>query len=140
MNINLFFDTNTTLDLLGERQPFYTDTAKIATLAEKGQVKIFISPISYYTVGYYVSKYENFYSAIEKLKKFKSLCNIASINTQTIENASDPNFEDFEDALQYNCALSCQSDIIISRNRQDFKASYLPVMTAGEFLKSLNIK
>ncbi len=140
MTINLFFDTNTTLDLLGERQPYYTDAAKIATLAEKGKVKIFISPISYYTAGYYISKFENLYIAIDKLKKFKSLCKIASINDKSIENASSSSFKDFEDALQYNCAINCHSDIIISRNISDFKGSYLPVMTADEFLKSLNIK
>ena len=49
----LFIDTNVMLDLLGERVPFYEPIAKIATLAEKGKVKMMVSPISFARVNYF---------------------------------------------------------------------------------------
>jgi predicted nucleic acid-binding protein len=36
MKAKIFIDTNVMLDLLGGREPYYNDIAKIATLADKG--------------------------------------------------------------------------------------------------------
>jgi len=63
-----FLDTNVMLDFLGERDPFYLSSAKIATLADKGKIEIVVSALSYATVSYFLSKFEtetnNFYSFI----------------------------------------------------------------------------
>jgi len=47
---------------------------------------------------------------------------------------SDEKFPDFEDGLQYYSAIENSVDIIITRNKKDFKRSKLPVLTAKEFL------
>ena len=41
------------------------------------------------------------------------------------------------DALQYYTALKAKVDAIITRNGKDFTASKLPVMTATEYLATL---
>ena len=41
----VFLDTNVVLDLLGERQPFYLSAAKIATLADHGEIRIVVSAL-----------------------------------------------------------------------------------------------
>ena len=46
-------------------------------------------------------------------------------------------FKDFEDAMQYYSALKAKADIIITRNGKDFTASQIPVMTATEYLDSI---
>jgi len=47
--------------------------------------------------------------------------------------------DDFEDALQYQCAKANNCDIIITNNTKDYaKFCELPYMTALEFLNSLN--
>ena len=46
-------------------------------------------------------------------------------------------FKDFEDALQYYTALKAKADVIITRNGKDFTASKIPVMTATEYLATL---
>ena len=43
-------------------------------------------------------------------------------------------FKDFEDAIQYHTALENGIDIIITRNKKDFKNSKLPIMAAKEYL------
>ena len=40
-----------------------------------------------------------------------------------------------EDGLQYFVAMYNESDIIITRNKKDFKNSKIPVMTAGEYIR-----
>ena len=49
--------------------------------------------------------------------------------------ALNSNFKDFEDAIQYHTALENELDLIITRNKKDFKTSALPVLTAKEYLK-----
>ncbi|MDP5228946.1 MAG: PIN domain-containing protein [Cellulophaga sp.] len=133
----VFIDTNIMLDFLGERIPFYEPIAKIATQAEKGKLVMVVSPISFATVNYFLSKFENAKVAKEKLRKFKILCKICSLDETTIEKGLNSSIEDFEDALQYFSATESDCDIIITRNGKDFKQSLLPVMTADEFLSSL---
>ncbi|MCB0497076.1 MAG: PIN domain-containing protein [Cyclobacteriaceae bacterium] len=140
MNKRIFIDTNIMLDLLGERKPYYDPIAKIATLAEKEKLTMVVSPISFATVNYFLAKFENPKIAREKLRKFKIISEISSLDEQTIEKGLNSSIEDFEDALQYFSATESDCEIIITRNGKDFKKSLLPVMTAEEFLKSLRVK
>jgi predicted nucleic acid-binding protein len=55
----VFWDTNIMLDLLGERDPYYDDAALIATLADKKEIQLFVSALSYATVGYFLTKFSN---------------------------------------------------------------------------------
>jgi predicted nucleic acid-binding protein len=140
MSKRIFIDTNVMLDFLGEREPFYEPIAKIATLAEKEKLTMVVSPISFATVNYFLSKFESPKIAREKLRKFKILCEICPIDEQTIEKGLNSSIKDFEDALQYFGATESECEIIITRNGKDFKKSLLPIMTAKEFLSSLNKK
>ena len=134
----LFLDTNIILDLLGERSEFYEPAAKLATLADKGKIKLVVSPISYATVSYFLTKYSNAKIAKEALRKFKVISEISTVNETIVEKGLNSSFEDFEDALQYFSAIDANCDIIITRNENDFKHSSLPVMTADEYLKTNN--
>lgn len=136
MKPRLFFDTNIVLDLLGEREPFYEASAKLATLADKGEVTLVVSPISFATVNYFLSKLESPGIAKEKLRKFKIISEICKLDEDIIEKGLNSSFEDFEDALQYFSALEANCETIITRNGKDFRKSLLPVMTAEEYLKS----
>ena len=47
-------------------------------------------------------------------------------------------FKDYEDAIQYYCALSfTEIDFIVTRDTRDFKKSALPVLTPSEAVGSL---
>lgn len=140
MKTRLFLDTNIMLDFLGERHPYYNSIAKIATLADKGQITIIVSALSYSTVSYFLAKYENKEMAKEKLRKFKIISEICDLTEQIIEKGLNSDFADFEDSLQYFCAGTSDCNILITRNGKDFKGSSIPVMTAEEYLKSINKK
>ncbi len=138
MTKRIFIDTNIMLDLLGERKPFYEPIAKIATLAEKEKLTMIVSPISFATTNYILTKFESRQSAKEKLRKFQIISRICPLDEKTIEKGLTSSIKDFEDALQYYSATESECEIILTRNGKDFKKSILPVMTAEEFLKSLN--
>lgn len=65
------------------------------------------------------------------------ICNIFEVvdNTraQIMQNILT-NFKDFEDGLQYQCALAGHCDCIISRNKKDFVNAAIPVLTPSEFI------
>lgn len=140
MKRKLFIDTNIMLDLLGERIPFYDSAAKIATLADKGKLTMIVSALSYSTVSYLLGKYESAEKVKDKLRKFKIISEISDLDEKTIEKGLNSNFTDFEDALQYHCALKSDCDVLITRNQKDFKESVIPVMSGEEFLISIRKK
>jgi len=137
MKTKLFIDTNIMLDLLGERIPFYNSIARIATLADNGKVTMVVSALSYATVSYFLTKFENSEKAKDKLRKFRIISEICDLDELIIEKGLNSNFPDFEDSLQYFSALKSNCSILITRNGNDFKESQIPVMTADEYLISI---
>ncbi len=140
MKDKLFLDTNVVLDLLGERSPFYDSIAKIATIADKGKVKLIVSALFYSTVFYLLSRFEGNEIVKEKLRKFKIIAETSDLTDKIIDKGLAFKFSDFEDALQYHCAIKMDCNILITRNEKDFKESEIPVMTPDEYLKSLKSK
>ena len=135
--MNVFLDTNVMLDFLGEREPFYLTSAKIATLADKRKIEIVVSALSYATVSYFLTKYEGIEKTKDKLRKFKIISKICELDEKIIEKGLNSDFSDYEDSLQYFSALRMECDILITRNGKDFKGVRIPVMTPNEFLNSL---
>jgi len=135
--MKVFLDTNVMLDFLGEREPFYLTSAKIATLADKRKIEIVVSALSYVTVSYFLTKYEGIEKTKDKLRKFKVISKICELDEKIIEKGLNSNFSDYEDSLQYFSALRMECDILITRNGKDFKGVRIPVMTPDEFLNSL---
>lgn len=133
----IFLDTNVILDLLGERVPFFDSIAKVATLADQKKLTIIVSPLSLTTVDYVLNKYETSESVLNKLRKFKIICEVCEVNEEIIDKALNSSFKDFEDAVQYFTALQSNCSMIITRNGKDFKHSTIPIMTAEEYLSSI---
>ncbi len=132
----LFLDTNIVLDLLEKREPFCNDAVRLFSLAYNKKVKLFVSPITFATASYVLSKHEA--SEVNKLlSNLRQLVSVATTNERTIDDALASQFTDFEDAIQYYSALTCKAEAIITRNGKDFAHSKLPVLTAGEWLDNL---
>ena len=128
------------MDLLSARVPFYNSIAKITSLADKGEIKMIVSALSYTTVNYLLSKIDNVDITRDKLRKFKIISEVAVLDDEIIEKGLNSNFSDFEDAVQYFSALKANCKIIVTRNTRDFKESRLPIMTPEEFLASIKKK
>jgi len=140
MTDKLFLDTNVVVDLLGEREPFYNSIAKIATLADKGKIQLVVSALTYSTVYYLLSRFEDKEAVKEKIRKFKVLAETSDLTDKVIEKGLSSKFRDFEDSLQYHCAVDKDCDILITRNGKDFKDSEIPVFTPDEYLNFLKNK
>ncbi|WP_425422436.1 type II toxin-antitoxin system VapC family toxin [Phaeodactylibacter xiamenensis] len=132
----LFIDTNIVLDLLGQRAPFYQDAAKLFSLADRKEIKLCVSSLSFANANYILSKLKSKEEARAILTRFKVLVEVLALDDKILElSLNDDAFSDFEDGLQYYTALENESDVIITRNLRDFKTSAIPVMTAGQYLQ-----
>jgi predicted nucleic acid-binding protein len=132
----IFLDTNVILDFLSDRKPFADHIASILTMAEKKQIKIFVSAISFNNIYYILKKYGSHNKAIHALKELSNYCEIVPVNRPVILDALNSEFRDFEDAIQNFSAQGVEGlQIIITRNTKDFKKSGLSIMTPEEFLK-----
>lgn len=135
--MNLFLETNVLIDLIDKREPFYNDIAVIASMAENKKLKLAASSLSFVNTVYVVSRNIDEKLVLDGLKKFRIICDVSNIDEIVIDKSLISSFNDFEDAVQYFSALHHKSDIIITRNKKDFKNSEISVMTPSEFLASI---
>lgn len=136
--IKLLIDTNIVIDLLAQREPFYKSAAQLFSLADKQKIVLSISALSIANTNYILSRLKSIQEAREILRRFRILTKVLPLNDKIIDLAlNDNKFKDFEDGLQYYTAIENEQDVIITRDLRDFKESKISVMTADEFLISL---
>ncbi|MES2765151.1 MAG: PIN domain-containing protein [Bacteroidota bacterium] len=131
----ILVDTNIVIDLLSKREEFYRDAQELFTLADHKQVKLYISALTIANTHYLLARNYKLDEARKILIKFKVLVEVLPMDDKILELTLISDFKDFEDAIQYHTALENDVDIIITRNKKDFKSSVLPVLTAKEYLK-----
>ncbi len=135
----VFIDTNIVIDLLSKREPFYDESADLFSLADNKIIELSISSLTIANTSYTILRQTNSKTAKEILRKLRLIVNVLPLNDKIIGIAlNDDSFSDFEDGLQYFTAIENNQDLIITRNLKDFKASKLPVMTARQFVETLN--
>ena len=135
----IFLDTNIIIDLLACRMPHYTEAAELFSLADKKEIVLSISSLSIADIHYILSRQNPEIEVRKILRKFKVLVNVLPLDVKITDLALNSEFRDFEDAIQYYTAIENEQVLIITRNHTDFKESKIPVMTAGEFIKSFSL-
>lgn len=129
----IFVDANIVMDLLEKREEFYQEAQELFTLSDKKNVKLYISALTLANVHFLLFKHLKM-EARKVLAKFKVLVEILAVDDKILDLALTSDQKDFEDAIQYYTAIENEMDIIITRNKKDFKNLDLPILTAKEFL------
>lgn len=129
----VFIDTNVLIDFLGERQPFYDAASRIVSRADRGEIELLVSSLSYATASYILMRFNPRDVVLEKLRKFNTLCTLTNVGSDVVKRALYSGFADFEDALQYYSAVFEEATLIVTRNKKDYKLSNLPVLTPDEY-------
>jgi predicted nucleic acid-binding protein len=135
MTDKVFVDTDVIFDLLAKREPFYKYAAKLFTNADKQELTICVSSLCFGNLNYILSKQKSTSEARKILARFKVLVEVVPVDDKVIELALNSDFKDFEDAVQYYCAIENGIKVLITRNLKDFKHAKIPVLTAEEFMK-----
>ena len=134
----VFVDSDIVLDLLSGREPHYKYAAELFSMADKNSIKIYVSSLTFANVNYILSRQLTAGKARKMLLKFKTIINVLSVNDKIIELALASDFNDFEDAIQYNTAIENGISTLLTRNLKDYKKADIAIMTAQQYLNIIN--
>ena len=136
--MRVLIDTNVVLDFLAKREPFTKSAEAIFEACADGKVDGCIAPHSFSNIFYIL---RDVFSIAERKTILLDLCHVFAIegvDHATIEaTLQNDSFDDFEDALQEECAKSFLADYIITRDPSGFKNSSLSIVSPGEFVKRI---
>ena len=132
----LFLDANVVIDFLCERgTEFYKPAATLMTMGYNKEIDLCCSALTIATACYFMEKGNaTHFEIIRKISDMTSICEVTDINWEVVELALSSEFKDIEDAIQYFSAKKNGADIIITRNKKDFRKSELLVFTPEEYL------
>jgi len=139
MNQRIFVDTNVLMDVLLECQPHYDDSAAVWSAVDEHDVVGWVSANSFTTMYYLLRRFLTPAAARESIQEVRAIFSIAPVNAALIEKALYSPFDDFEDAVQYECALRVKATTIITRDERHFRRASISVMTPRAFLASLDL-
>ena len=127
-------DTNVIIDLLLNRDGADAAAALIDG-AERGEYKVSICSLSYTNIYYSLRKFLSHEQRIDCLSQLCEVVDTLPVNCTVIIAALQSGWTDFEDSVQYHCALVDGSvDGIVTRNGKDFLQSAIEIVDPSAFL------
>ena len=137
----IFLDTDVVLDHLADRQPFAEYAHRRLALAETGRLTLCVSSLSFSNLYYLLRKPKGHADALALLGRLRSLVRVSAVTEAEIQAALASSFKDFEDAIQH-FAAKAEGGIgaIVTRNKGDYSASEIPVLSPDEFLAQFDLQ
>jgi len=136
-NWQVLFDLNIILDVLQERKEFYDFSARLLAYAETGIIQGWVAAHSVTTLFYLIAKDKSPEHARVTLTSLLQFLKIAPVDQNTIEQALNLPYRDFEDAVQMMTALQIHADYLLTRNVRDYQPAPMEVVQPVELLAIL---
>ena len=135
----LFWDTNVLLDVFLRREPFFPAAAKLWLKVENGECEGLVSIPSLVIIEYVARKAVGRRKVFQLLNTIVQLFNVVGSPPQVAALALESGWKDFEDAVQYQIAVSANADYLITRNTRHFpiSPSWKPQVVTPETFLSL---
>ena len=134
--MKVLLDTNVILDILLKRKPYYITSSKIFLLSGKKNIHLFITSSIFTDLYYIISRILSRKKAKSFLVNLLEIVDVCGVDKEAIIEAINSDFKDLEDAVQHFAAKAKNIDLIITRNKNDFKPSKIKVLTPSEFLST----
>jgi predicted nucleic acid-binding protein len=135
--MTVLLDTNVVLDILLNRQPWYTNAALIYGLAQQNFIRAYISVSAITDIFYIAQKEQGKSAAKEALKRLLKVFYPATVTDKNIYQALELEWEDFEDSVQFIVGEGLSADFIVTRNTKDFTSSSIAAVTPEQFLQAI---
>ena len=130
----IFLDTNVVIDFLGEREKFIDDAISIMCMAEKGEIEILCSSLTFSNAAYILRHGFTLEEIKTKLSLFSQISTVTTVDDKVVKLALKSSFKDLEDAMQYYSALEAGADYIVTRNVKDFVENSIMPLSPQDFL------
>lgn len=135
--MKVFLDTNILMDFAENRDNReYAET--IIELGKTGIVQLCASYLSFANMGYILRKRQQ-EERIRMIQNVRKVVTVLPCDAAQLDEALANPVKDYEDMLQYQCALSAGCDVIVTNNKRDFQGfCQLPFLTSEEFLLQID--
>lgn len=133
----VFVDSDIIVDLLAKREPFYKHAAELFSRADKKEIELDVSSLSFANLNYLLSRQFSTDQARKRLLQFKTLVTVLAVTDKIVDLALASNFKDFEDGLQYFTATENGLKKLLTRNLRDYRSADIIVETAEQYLKGI---
>ena len=131
--MRVFLDTNILVDLAENRKES-AQAAIILQLGEDGHIQLCASYLSYANMGYLWRKVPQH----QRYEMIRELCvgiDILPMDVSQLNAALTQEVKDYEDMLQYQCAVAGNCDVIVTNNIRDYNEfCQIPYMSSRDFL------
>ena len=139
--IRAYIDTNILVDLVLSRQEFLLNAQRVFALGYAGEAQLMVSALSFVNTIYLGSKYKYPMDEVySKLLLIADFVDVVDLRGQNVIDVLNSGWKDYEDATQHRSAIEEQADCIVTRNKKDFKASIILVLTPEEFFDKIDTK
>lgn len=136
--MKVFLDTNILLDFVTEREGV-EEACDILQLGEDGKINLSTSYLSMANTAYVARRGRSREELYAVLAGLSDMIQVLSMDEEQLRQAIAHPVSDFEDMLQYVCAMTHHCDVIISRNKKHFSFSHIPVYSPAEFLIQITV-
>lgn len=136
----VFLDTNILLDYILFRNDESLATEFIIDASLDLKVSLYIAAHSLTDIFYVLRKEFPVAERKQVISLLCSICNVVSISSDNITKAIDSGWtDDFEDALQIQCAVESDCDYFVTRDLELFKGSPVPAVLPHELVSGLSL-
>ena len=134
--MNVLIDTNIALDVLLNRKPFFELSQLVILASEQKIINGYVTASSVTDIFYITNKHlKNRALTYQMLKEHLiGAVMVAAVDGNTITDALDLQWEDFEDCVQYLVGETINADYIVTRNPKDYKDKSIDIVTPEELL------
>ena len=131
---SVFVDTDVILDLFVRREPHHTVALKLFSHLRRSKAKCVTSAVVVANLYYLLAKLRNKRYALERIRRLRRLVGVAAIDEAAVDAALAAPHKDFEDTLQYQCAVRNDIPTLITRNTGDFPKDRITVVNPTDYL------
>jgi len=136
----VFVDTNVLLDVLLDRAPFVRDAQRLWTLVEQKQIRGAVSAASFLNVYYIVRRFANRRDAERAVRAIRALFQVVSVDQAIVDQAIESGAADFEDAVQYACAVRTGAQCIVTRDERHFARFPMPALPPSALFVKMRLE
>lgn len=132
--MRIFLDTNILMDAV-ENRKYSLEAHTILNLCSVGIFHCCASTMSFATLSYLLRHFTK-ERLHETFKHLSGVVEVVTVGVEQFESALDYGpVGDFEDLLQYKCAVAAGCDMVITNDKKDFlEFNKIPVMSSPDFL------
>ena len=132
--MRLFLDANILVGVLNKEYPLFSCAARIVSLTDNKNFTVYTSPICLAIAFYFAEKKSGTQMAKKKIEILVDKLSITDVGKkEVLLSLQNKKVNDFEDGLEYYAALSCNCDVIITEDLNDFYFSSIPVLNSNAF-------